>query len=105
MALTKKFLKTKPVCKVTFKVASDAVNGADALFLVGDFNDWEKSTTPMKKNKAGEFSATVDLAVGNAYQFKYLAAEGGEERWFNDDAPDRLEWSDFAGAENSVVAV
>lgn len=105
MALTKKFLKSKPVCKVTFKVAKDAANGVDMLYVVGDFNNWEKTATPLKKSKAGEFSATVDLPTGAAYQFKYLAVEHGDERWFNDEAPDRLEWSDFAAGENSVVDV
>lgn len=105
MALTKKFLKTKPVCKVTFKLPKDAANGADALFLAGDFNEWDTASLPMKKSKAGEFSVTVDLPTGCDYQFKYLAKDGESERWFNDDAPDRLESSPFSGAENSVVSL
>ena len=105
MALTKKFLKTKPVCKVTFKVSAALANGAAALFLAGDFNAWDTSSIPMKKNKAGDFSVTVDLNTGCAYQFKYLAKSGEDAQWFNDDAPDRLEPSPYSGAENSVVTV
>ncbi len=105
MALTKKFLKTKPVCKVTFKLPKQTAGDVPELFLVGDFNEWEKSANPMKKAKTGDFSTTVDLEVGRTYQFKYLAMENGSELWLNDDAPDGFVFSDFSGAENSVVEI
>lgn len=105
MALTKKFLKTKPVCKVTFKLTKDAAQDAEALYLVGDFNGWDKDAASMKKAKSGDFSTTLDLEVGRAYQFKYFAMVNGQELWLNDDAPDRLEHSEFSGDANSVVDV
>ena len=37
MAITKKFLKSKPVCKVTFALTETEANSAE---VVGDFNDW-----------------------------------------------------------------
>ena len=37
MAITKKFLKSKPVCKVTFALSETEAKTAE---VVGDFNDW-----------------------------------------------------------------
>lgn len=105
MALTKKFLKSKPVCKVTFKLAKDVANGG-AVFLVGDFNAWDRQATPMKKAKTGELSTSLDLETGRDYQYKYLILDGDNaERWVNDDNADRYQRSDFAGADNSVICL
>jgi 1,4-alpha-glucan branching enzyme len=102
MPLTKKFLKSKPVCKVTFKVPAEAAAEADELYLVGDFNEWDKTAAPMKKLKKGDFSLTLDLETGKAYQYRYYA---GNETWVDDPEPDRTEFSAFAGCENAVVEV
>lgn len=102
MALKKQLLKSKPVCKVTFKLSKEAADGGQSACLVGDFNDWDKSATPMKALKTGGFSVTVDLETGRDYQFRYLV-DGA--RWENDDEADRYEFSPFAGSENSVVEV
>lgn len=102
MALKKQFLKSKPVCKVTFKLSKDSADGAGSASLVGDFNDWDKSATPMKVLKTGGFSVTVDLEAGRDYQFRYLV-DGA--RWENDEEADRYEFNAFAGSENSVVEV
>ena len=48
MALKKQYLKSKPVCKVTFEVASpDSKN----VSVVGDFNKWNTEAAPLKKLK------------------------------------------------------
>ena len=47
MALTKKFLKSKPVCKVGFRLPADAANGVSKVHLVGEFNDWKIGATPI----------------------------------------------------------
>ena len=45
MAIKKQFLKSKPVCKVSFKLnAKDAI-GAKTVQIVGEFNNWDQSTT------------------------------------------------------------
>ena len=64
MSITKKFLKSKPVCKVTFKLAKGQVNGAETVNVVGDFNAWDEQASPMKKLKAGGFSTTLELEQG-----------------------------------------
>ncbi|CCO24844.1 isoamylase early set domain-containing protein [Maridesulfovibrio hydrothermalis] len=102
MAISKKFLKSKPVCKVRFEVPKDQVENGDAIYLVGDFNDWDENSIPMKKLKSGNFTVTLDLEVGRDYQFRYLA---GSDSWFNDNDPDRTEMTHYGDAENSVVSV
>lgn len=91
----RQFLKNKPVCKVTFKFKTDA----KSLVLVGDFNGWEETATPMKKAKDGSFSVTVEMESGFEQQFRYIA-DG--KIWLNDEAADKYIVSSL-GSENSVV--
>ena len=102
MALSKKFLKTKPVCKVTFRIPDEMGNGFDSAFVVGEFNDWSPLAAPMKKLKGGGFSATLDLDVGREYEFRYLLGNGA---WQNDPEADSYVWSEYAGGDNSVVSL
>lgn len=102
MALSKKFLKNKPVCKVTFTLAPDLVQDAKKVFLVGEFNDWKVDATPMRKLKDGAFTRTLDLETGRDYQFRYLI-DGRD--WVNDWQADRYEFSPFGNCENSVVSL
>ncbi len=102
MAIKKQFLKTKPICKVTFKVAPDMVGQADTVHLVGDFNGWAEAATPMKKLKNGGFTVTVDLEKEKDYRFRYLV--NGNE-WVNEPEADRYEASPYPGIDNPVVSV
>ncbi|QNM85608.1 isoamylase early set domain-containing protein [Polaribacter pectinis] len=98
MAIKKQFLKSKPVCKVTFTVdAEEAKNVA----VVGSFNEWNSKATPLKKLKNGSFKGTVDLDAANSYEFRYLV----DGAYVNEQEADGLAWNDFAGAENSVITV
>ena len=100
--ITKKYLKTKPVCKVTFAVFPEEHKGAEDISVVGEFNEWNEKATPMKKTKAGKFSATVDLETGKEYEFRYLV-DG--EIWENDWKADAYVPNNLTFEENSVVAV
>jgi 1,4-alpha-glucan branching enzyme len=100
--ITKKYLKTKPVCKVTFAVLPEEHEGAKEISVVGEFNEWNKKATPMKKTKAGKFSATVDLETGKEYEFRYLV-DG--KVWENDWKADSYVPNNLTFEENSVVAV
>lgn len=103
MSLNKKELKTRPVTKVTFRLPAEAAPGAERVHLVGDFNDWNESATPMQRLKSGEFKVTLDLEAGRDYSFRYLI-EGRE--WENDWEADQYVPSGIAvDAENSVVSV
>lgn len=102
MSFKKQYLKSKPVCKVTFKLTKEEAKNADSVKLLGDFNGWDKASQPMKKLKSGGFTATVNLDKGNEYQFRYLL--DGKE-WENDWNADQYIPSDLAYEDNSVVAV
>ena len=98
MAIKKQFLKSKPVCKVTFSIIPES---AKKVSVVGSFNKWNEKATPLKKLKNGTFKATVDLESENSYEYKYLV----DGVYVNDDAADAYVWSDFASTDNSVVNV
>lgn len=100
MSLTKQILKSKPITKVTFRLPAEAAGEAKAVFLVGDFNDWNTRATPMDRLKSGDFKVILDLESGRDYSFRYLI-EG--EQWENDWEADRYVPSGIEGAENSVV--
>lgn len=102
MSLKKRYLKSKPICKVTFEIPKSDVANAATVHLVGEFNNWDTETTPLARRKAGDFSVTLDLEVGQRYEFRYLL-DG--ERWLNDQAADAYVNTPFPGIENSVVVV
>jgi len=103
MSLKKKYLKSKPVCKVTFAMDKKAVAGASKVDLLGEFNNWNTAEpVQMKMLKNGSFKVTLDLPANAEFQFKYLL---NGETWVNDDAPDKLINSGLGNEENSVVVL
>ena len=100
MSISKQFLKSKPVCKVTFKIPETVGNEAENAHVVGEFNDWSTSATPMKRSKSGAFSATVGLEKGRSYQFRYLL---GQTHWENDPDADDFLPTPFGDSQNSVI--
>lgn len=102
MIIRKQYLKSKPVCKVTFGLSAGEAGEADAVHLVGEFNGWSKTDTPMKKKKGGSFSVTVDLETGREYAFRYLV-DG--TRWTNAENADKSSPTPFGDAENSVIVL
>ncbi|GAB3261219.1 isoamylase early set domain-containing protein [Larkinella harenae] len=102
MALAKQYVKSKPtICKVTFTLPADAVDGAKEVALVGDFNGWDASATALKKQKDGSYKTTVELPIGQETQFRYLV-DG--EKWLNDSEADKYTNSGVSSDDNSVVA-
>ena len=100
MSLKKKFLKSKPLCKVTFTLPAEVVDNAKSVNLVGEFNEWNLDTAEtMRKLKDGSYTRTLDLEVGRAYQFRYLV-DG--DTWINDTEADAYVPSGL-GEENCVV--
>lgn len=97
--LDKKYLKTKPVCKVTF-IAPSLWDG-ESIALVGDFNGWNEGSDLMKRQKDGSFKLTLDLDAGKEYQFRYLV---NNTEWHNDEAADKYVPNGF-GEDNSVIVV
>ncbi len=105
MGLQKRFLKSKPVGKVTFRIPREAALNATAVNLVGEFNDWDKSALPMTRLKSGEFKVTIDLPVGREYRFRYLISNPEGKTWANDWAADKYVSCSFSGADNSVLVL
>jgi len=102
MSIRKQYLKSKPVCKVTFDIPEATGNGVTQAFVVGEFNDWSTSATPMKRRKNGTFTATVSLDTGRDYQFRYLL---GQAQWENDPEADGYLPTPFENSHNSVIRV
>lgn len=102
MSLSKKYLKSKPICKVTFRLPKEAAPSAKKVALVGDFNNWKKKGHAMHKLKDGSFKLVLDLEVGKEYQFRYLL-DG--KTWENDWNADEYVHSGVSEEENSVVIV
>jgi 1,4-alpha-glucan branching enzyme len=96
----KKFLKTKPICKVTFELPENVREGAEEAYLVGDFNNWDERATLMQKHRDHRFSVTLDLATNRDYQFRYLV---NNKFWHNDEAADKYVPNPFSG-DNSVIS-
>src|ERR1700729_3781770 len=75
---------TKPdrndVVRVTFVLPADEPPGA--VSVVGNFNDWNPFTHPLRRRANGTRSAVVTVPAGSTLHFRYLA-EGG--MWFDDE--------------------
>lgn len=95
--LTKRYLKGKDLCKVSFYTPSSL--DAEHVHLVGDFNDWNETATPMEQLKDGRFKVTIELKSGQEFQFRYLV--NGDE-WHNDWEADKYVPNPYVG-DNSVV--
>lgn len=102
MSFKKQYLKSKPVCKVTFKLTPEEAKKAKSVKLLGDFTEWDKDAVVMKKLKNGSFTTTVNLQTERDYQFRYLL---NEAEWENDWQADAYVPSGVTGADNSVVSV
>ena len=98
MAIQKQYLKSKPICKVTFTVP--AVE-AESVTVVGDFNEWNTEGSDLKKLKNGNFKGTFNLPKDQAYEFRYII----DGQYVNDETADRFQWNDYAGAENAVLDI
>ena len=94
--MIKKYLKSKPICKVTFSVPAE---DAKKVAVVGDFNNWSPKGSALKKLKNGTFKGTFDLPKESTYEFKYIV----DGNYVNEAEADRFQWNEFAGTENSVL--
>ncbi len=96
--LTKRNLGRGKV-RVTFTMPP--LDGVEQLNLVGDFNNWSITETPMARDAGGAWTASVMLAGGRDYQFRYLANCAD---WHNDWLADSYQPNGF-GSDNSVVSL
>ncbi|WOD42164.1 isoamylase early set domain-containing protein [Hwangdonia lutea] len=97
MAITKQYLKSKPVCKVTFTVPAEE---AKKVSVVGSFNNWDEKANSLKKLKNGTFKGTLNLEKDNSYEFRYII----DGVYVNDEQADAFKSNEFA-SENGVLTV
>ena len=100
--MKKEYLKSRNVCKVTFRLPKIAAIGAKSVHLVGDFNDWSIYANPMKRLKNGDYTIRLELKPAREYQFRYLI---NESKWENDWNADKYVKSPYGDSDNSVVIV
>jgi 1,4-alpha-glucan branching enzyme len=96
MGIAKQYLKTKPVCKVTFTVPAE---DAKKVSVVGDFNNWSPKGSTLKKLKNGTFKGTFDLPKESTFEYRYMV----DGNYVNEAEADRYQWNDYAGTENAVL--
>lgn len=94
--LTKKFIKSRQTCQVTFILPEEVA--AKQASVVGEFNGWDATKNPMSKVK-GVWKATLELEQNREYQYRYLV--NGQE-WLNDSQADKYVPNNIDG-ENCVV--
>lgn len=101
--LTKKFVQSRQVIKVTFEVPqTELPEGIDVatVRVVGEFNAWDETALPLKYDKKRRvYRATVELEPGQKYQFRYLINDG---YWCNDWSADEYTPNNL-GEDNCVV--
>ncbi len=84
--------------RVVFKLPH--TTDADRISVVGDFNDWDATATPMNHRRSdAEWTAAVELEAGRRYRFRYLL-DG--KQWLNDWYADDYEDNAY-GTCDSVV--
>jgi 1,4-alpha-glucan branching enzyme len=83
--------------RVTFTLPNNI--WADQIYLVGDFNEWNRTSHPLQRSRDGKWSITVDLELGRAYQFRYLRDGDG---WLNDSQADAFVPTRY-GSDNFLV--
>jgi 1,4-alpha-glucan branching enzyme len=98
MAIKKQFVKSKPVCKVTFTVEAKEANNVS---VIGDFNNWSAEGGALKKQKDGVFKGTFELAKDQNYEFRYFI----DDTFVNEQEADSFKFNEFAGVENAVLSV
>jgi len=98
MSIKKQFIKTKPVCKVTFSVEAKEANNAS---VIGDFNNWNPEEGTLSKLKNGTFKGVFNIDKDASYEFKYVI----DGAFVNETESDSFLWNEFAGNENGVLTV
>ena len=96
--IQKKFSPTN--CRVTFEAPEEIAQGADTLYLVGDFNQWDAHATPMNRHKRNKFTVTLNLEPNREYQYRYLV---NGQVWYSEKNADKLAPNPFF-SQNSVVS-
>ncbi len=93
--LTKEAPKSKAAVSTLF--VCDVNPDAKSVYLVGDFNNWDREATRMVK-RHGMFQKKLKLKPG-IYQYKFLV----DGEWYTD--PNANQVDNAFGTQNSVLEV
>ena len=73
---------------ITILVSAPSVSGNDSLFIAGNFNSWQPSSTPLEfDSAAGKWKVTINDFIGGSFSYKITrgswdkvecAVDGGE---------------------------
>lgn len=94
--LKKQFVKSRKSCKVTFQLPKAIA--AKKVTLVGEFNDWDATATPLRKIK-GVWKTTLEFEQDREIQYRYLV---NDAEWHNDWEADKYV-PNLIDGDNSVV--
>lgn len=97
--MLKKRKLAKGKVRVTFNMPR--LDDVTQLYLVGDFNEWQETATPMEKTKDDAWSIALTLHGNLQYQYRYVDDKGV---WRNDWAADAYA-RNMHGSDNSVVSL
>lgn len=92
-------VKTKQKIKRRRMTFSLEATAAKEVFLMGDFNNWNPQTHPMKNDGNGMWNKTVMLSPGT-YEYKFLIDGDWKE-----DPQNYQTCSNGFGTQNSVLNV
>lgn len=81
--------------QVTFSMPAEI--WARTFHVVGDFNNWSTTATPLRRSDTS-WSVSVVLDAGRSYEYRYLV----DGKWFNDWNADDYKPNEHGG-DNSVV--
>ena len=82
MSIEKKYLKTKPICKVKFILEKDVATEAKKVSLVGDFNGWDPTATTMTDNGDSTYFAWIQVEQFTDTYYKFINGNS----WGNDES-------------------
>lgn len=83
--------------QVTFTMP--AIEDCECLYLVGDFNAWNKVAHPMQRSEDGAWALVLELEPGREYQYRFRTAD---DTWHNDPEADAYAPNPH-GSNNSIV--
>ena len=96
--IRKEPVKKAGFVRITFELPSTM--WAERVNLVGEFNDWDTTATPMTRSRSdANWKVTIELEKGHRYRFRYLV--DGKE-WVNDWHADDHEENPYGSYESEV---
>lgn len=100
MPLQKEYLTNKNICRATFHLENKYSYAISKVNLVGDFNSWSSSETPLIKQQDGSYKVTIDLPINEEFQFRYLI---NGDIWVNDSKADKYCPAPIGNVDNSII--